>query len=373
VRTTVVPKSFSAWLKSSFSGMRRRVWRKWAVAYVTGLIQLVRFRSVSEIGRRMAGGAVDALHHFIHDSPWEIKSMESAQQCGILRRAGGNGNKVYLAIDDTPVERCGPHIEGLGVHHSARGLVRGLCAVTAVVNVAGRIWCWAVRGYRPKRTCEKGEFRSKVDLAVEILESAVALGSGVTVLMDSWYACRRILNRVAIQGWRYVAAVKTNRRLYVDDRLTTVRNLAKGKRKYFTVRLSKKRKVHVAGRIAELPGVGPVAVFITKTKGKTKFLISNDLSLSPEAAVRLYAERFRIETFHRDVKQHLGFGELWVRSWQAVQKHWTLCSLAYNTLQNWNAFQRSRQRTFGAVIRAFRDKFPLNSPMEWYYDFRAAA
>lgn len=373
MRTTVVPKSFSAWLQSSFSGMRRRVWSRWAVTYVMGLILLIRFRSVSEIGRRMAKGAVDALHHFIHDSPWDIKYMEEAQQREIMRRTAGGADKVRLVIDDTPVERCGPHIEGLGVHHSAKGLVKGLCAVTAVVSVAGWIWCWAVRGYRPKRTCAKGEFRSKVDLAVEILESAVALGSDVTALMDSWYACRRILNRVAIQGWRYVAAIKANRRIYVDDRSTTVRHLAKGKRKYFTVRLSKKRKVHVAGRIAELPGVGPVAVFITKTKGKTKFLISNDLSLSPEAAVRLYAERFRIETFHRDVKQHLGFGELWVRSWQAVQKHWTLCSLAYNALQNWNASQHSRHRTFGTVIRAFRDKFLLFSAKEWYYDFPVAA
>jgi len=73
VRTTVVPKSFSTWLQRGLSGMWREVWRKWAVAYVTGLILLIRFRSVCEIGRRMAEGAVDALHHFIHDSPWNVE------------------------------------------------------------------------------------------------------------------------------------------------------------------------------------------------------------------------------------------------------------------------------------------------------------
>jgi len=321
----------------------------------------------------MAEGSIDALHHFIHDSPWEVEKVECEQQREIARDAGKAGGMVRLIIDDTPVERTGPHIEGLGVHHSAKGLVKGLCAVTAIVSVAGRIWNWAVRGYRPKRTCAREEFRSKVDLALEILKGAVLLGSNVTVLMDSWYACRRILNRIATQGWRYVAAIKSNRRLYVNARSTTVRNLAKGQRDYRTVRLSKRRKVRVARRVAELPGVGPVAVFITKTKGKVKFLVSNDLLLSPEDAVRLYAERFCIETFHRDVKQHLGFGEMWMRSWRAVQRHWTLCSLAYNALQNWNASQRPRHRTFGAIIRAFRDKVSLNSAKAWYNDFRVAA
>jgi len=353
--------------------MRRAVRRKWAAAYVSGLVLLIRFRSICEIGRRMAEGAVDALHHFIHDSPWEIAGVECRQQREIVRRAVGSGEAVRFVIDDTPVERAGPHIEGLGVHHSAKGLVRGLCAVTAIAIVAGKVWCWAVRGYRPKRTCAKEQFRRKVDLAAGILKGAVSLGSNVMVLMDSWYACKRILNRIATQGWRYLAAIKSNRRLYVDDRSTTVRHLAKGPRDYRTVRLSKRRKVRVARRKAYLPGVGPVAVFITKTKGAVKFLVSNDLGLKPEEAVRLYAERFRIETFHRDVKQHLGFGELWVRSWRAVQRHWTLCGLAYNALQHWNAAKRSRHRTFGQIIRAFRQECPLPLAGNWYNGFRKIA
>lgn len=373
MRTTVVPKSFSTWVQRGLRGINWEVRRMWAVTYVTGLILLQRFRSVCEIGRRMADGAVDALHHFIHDSPWDIEKVEHEQQREIAHHAGKAGETVRLVIDDTPVERDGPHIEGLGVHHGAKGLVKGLCAVTAIVRVAGRIWCWAVRGYRPKRTCTEDEFRSKVDLAMEILKGALALGSNVVVLLDSWYACKRILNRIATQGWRYVAAIKPNRRLYVDDRSTTARHLAKGPREYRTVRLSKRRKVRVARRVVYLPGVGLVAVFITKTKSTVKFLVSNDLSLSPEAAVRLYAERFRIETFHRDVKQHLGFGELWVRSWRAVQRHWTLCNLAYNALQNWAASQRSCRCTFGAIIRAFRDKYPLTAVKECYDDFRKAA
>ena len=302
MRTNVVPISFSTWLLRCLSALPRASWRKRAHVYVLGLIWLVRFRSIRNIATQAAGGAVDALHHFLHDSPWEEQDLERAQQELIVQRVRRQGDPARLILDDTPVERQGPHIEGLGVHHSGKGLVKGLCAVTAVVRVAGRAWSWAIRGYRPKRSCPAGAFRSKVDLAMEVLETAGVLGPNVIVLMDTWYACKRILNRITAQGWRYVAAIRVNRRVRLSGRMTTVRHLAKGPRAYRTVRLSRRRKVRVARREADLPGVGRVAIFITKTSGAVKFLISNDLALSPEEAVRLYAERFRIEIFHRDVK-----------------------------------------------------------------------
>ena len=73
---------------------------------------------------------------------------------------------VQLILDDTPVERRGKHIEGIGAHHSAKGLIKGHCAVTARVRNGG-----------------------------------FELGRKVTLLIDSWYACRAILNRaIAYSG-----------------------------------------------------------------------------------------------------------------------------------------------------------------------------
>jgi SRSO17 transposase len=329
-------------------------------------VLLVRFRSIRQIATRLANGAVDTLHHFAHDSPWQEETVERAQQEAIGKRARHHRAATRLILDDTPFEREGKHIEGLGVHHGAKGLVKGLCAVTAVVRIGRQVWCWAIRGYRPKRGCPPGTFRSKIELALEVLEQAALLGANVFVLMDAWYSCKRVLNRIAWQGWRYVAAIKSNRRLRLEGRKTLVRFLAKGPRTYRTVRLSKRLTVRVARREAVLPGVGPVAVFIVKAKEWVSFLVSNDLELTPQEAVRLYAERFRIETFHRDAKQHLGLGELWVRSWRAVQRHWTLCGLAYNALLHWELSQHHRRRPFGQIIRAFRKEVSLSEVVRWH-------
>lgn len=354
MRTIFVPVKISTGIRRFLKGLSRKSWRKNAADYILGLIILVRFRAIAEIARCTYGGAVDTAQHFIHDSPWSPSILQEEMQKELAARF--SGKSLYLIIDDTPVKRDGKYIEGLGVHHGPDGLAKGLCSVTSVIRIDKRTFAWAVVGYRPKKTAPPGEFKTKIEIAHDILESAAILGENVTVLFDSWYSCETLFNYISENSWRYVAAIKSNRVIYIGNRRHSASNLAKGPRKYRRVRLSKKRTVYAAKCIVSLKGIENVALFITKIGGNTKFLISNDLALSEEEAVRMYAERFAIETFHRDIKQHLGFGELWMRSWQGVQKHWTLCMAAYNSLNDWNTAlpARSRGKTFGQVIRYFR-------------------
>jgi len=89
--------------------------------------------------------------------------------------------------------------------------------------------------------------------------------------------------------------------------------------------------------------------------------------LTSEKAVREYAARWGIETMRRDLKQHLGFGELWMRSWLAVQRHWTLCLACYNALKLWNASLPSRQRvkTVEAMTRKLRRQITPRKSGSW--------
>lgn len=354
-RNTVVHK-LSAKARPIMSTFVRNRWQTYATYYLMGIILLSKFRSISEIARKVAGEQIDNLHHFLCKSPWQEHPVWAAHQQQVAQRASEQAHPV-LIIDDTAIPREGNKIEGHGIHHSADGLVRGVCAVTAVVKLGRMVLTWCIMGYRPKRSCAPGEFKSKIDLALDLLAGARILGGSVTVLFDAWYACKRVLNTIAAQGWRYVAAIKTNRGIVLGGRKTLVRHLAKGPRRYVTVQLSKQRKVRVAKTVIALPGVGQVALFITKTAAGGLFLISNDLTLSPTQAVKLYAQRFAIETFHRDMKQYLGLGELWMRSWHGSQRHWLLCAVAYNTLQFWNIAQPRcrRKATFGQIVRSVRN------------------
>jgi len=302
--------------------------------YLVGLIWLIKFHSTREIASQVAQTLPDNLQRFLDGSAKKQKRLQEANQKHLAQRAN-KLPQILAVIDDTTCPREGKKIEGLGIHHSADGLVKGQCAVTCVLKIAGQQWlAWTVGGYRPKSSCPKDQFKSKIQLAQEILQSLRhKIHTSVTVLMDSWYACAPILIPIIEAGWTFVAAIKCNRILEINGKKTVVRHLAKGPRTYMTVRISKKRKLKVAKRIVHLPKVGTVLLFITKGGAKeTRFLITNNLHMSESEMVGLYRQRFGIEIFHKDIKQHLAFGHVFMRSWQGVQTHWTLVMIAYNLI-----------------------------------------
>jgi SRSO17 transposase len=319
---------------------------------------MIRFRSIQRIADAFDDRRVDALHHFLRDGAWDhrevIRQSREAVMCKLPK-----DKEALLVIDDTPIERRGPEIEGAGCHHGPRGLLWGQCAVTAVVRSGSTNFFWDVKGYRPKKTCAVKDFRSKIDLAQEILREADLFGRDFTVVMDSWYACKRILNQIADLRWTFVTSVRSNRLVVINGHKTRVANLTKGPHVYEEVRLPNGSTVLAAERPAYLPGFGPVKVVIGKTRHDRRFMITNDLGLSMAQVVRIYAQRVWIETMHENVKQHLGLGELHVRSWRAAQRHWALVLVAYNALVLWDAARRERRgrRTFGQIIRDFRAQY----------------
>ena len=334
------------------------------LVYLAGLIWLIKFRSIKTITEEFGRGDTDGLHHFMRHSTKSSSQMMDASQNFVAAQV--RGQDVQLIIDDTTAPRDGRKIEGLGWHHSGDGLIKGLCAVTAVIRAAGRTWAWDVVSYVSRKSVSKEVFRSKIEIALGIIAAAhKKLGIAVTVLIDSWYACAPILNAVALSGWIYVAAVKTNRIFIVDGKKTPVRNLAKGPRDYQTVRLSKKRIFRVAKRIVILPKVGMVALFICKHHNLTRFFISNNLSLSCRQMVHQYDERFEIEFFHKDIKQHLGFGELFVRSRHCAQKHWSLVAIAYNLVLLMS--HEPNSRSFRRKIEQLRKHIPAQAIIKFKF------
>lgn len=323
------------------------------LVYLGGLIWLIKFHSTREIASQVAKVLPDNLQRFLNGSPKKLHRLQEANQ-NLLTQKANKLPQIITAIDDTTCPREGKEIQGSGIHHSANGLVRGQCAVTCILKMAGEWLAWAAGGYRPKSTCPKGEFKSKIQLAQEILQDLRRkIHTSVIVLMDSWYTCAPILIPIIETGWIFVAAIKCNRILEIDGRKTVVSHLAKGPRTYKTVRISRKRKLKVAKRIVHLPKVGTVLLFITKGGAKEpRFLITNHLDMSEAEMVGLYSQRFGIEIFHKEIKQHLAFGHVFMRSWQGVQTHWALVIIAYNLV---TLSAPKRLKGFRQKIRHFRN------------------
>ena len=361
-----VPTKVSSYI-IHFLSILAKPQRKHFLTYITGLIFMIKFRSIKEIAKEYGKGRVDGLHHFLRNSYKKLKDIKERNRELVARYLN-----ALLVIDDTPCKRNGKKIEGSGIHYGTGGVIRGLCAVTAILKIGKRRFFWDIQGgCRTKKTCPKGAFRSKIEIARQIIIEARRFFRGkLTVMVDAWYACAPVLNPIREAGWTFIAAIKRNRVVKLDGRRTSIGCLAKGPRRYKTIRVSKKKRFKVAKRVIQLKKIGVVLLFISKSKEGTRFIITNDLNMTEREMVKLYSQRTWIEVFHKEIKQHLGFGEMFMRSWEGVQTHWTLVGIAYNIISLWNGRQ---SRSFREMIRHFRDSISHDSVIRLPKQLRMAA
>lgn len=85
-----------------------------------------------------------------------------------------------------------------------------------------------------------------------------------------------------------------------------------------------------------IPGLGKVHLVISfqnaELSGTYAVLVSNRADWSAFRIISTYLQRWPIETFYQDGKEHLGFDEYRMRNAKAIQKHWCLVFVAYSFL-----------------------------------------
>lgn len=225
-------------------------------------------------------------------------------------------------------------------------------------------------------------YRSKMSLAQAMLSELATLlppGYQVYVLFDSWYASAKLMNFCRRQGWHVVCALKTNRRMNkqrVDkhDQLLTHKH-------YQRITLSATPTTPTAPTYYVRTVYGyleavrsSVCVIISRRhKGDKhpKFFACTDLSLTAQAALRLYQQRWSIEVDNLYLKVFLGLGDFRLQSYEATTKWFrvptgrVLLDLNFLQLQQAQAYAQTqtappladfiyqhRQAHFQTLIRA---------------------
>jgi len=201
-----VPRDITAYLSTILKELSRPQ-RSNFLLYLTGLIWMIKFRSIREIVREFSHKSIDALHHFISNTPQASTAINHAHKKQTAHMVNAT-NKATIIIDDTTCSRKGKHIEDIGYHRGADGLVKGLCAVSVIIRTTIYQFAWALTPYYQKRYCLANTFKTKIQLADEHLcELIKTITVPVLVLMDSWYSCAQILTRIQHAHWQYVAAI----------------------------------------------------------------------------------------------------------------------------------------------------------------------
>ena len=205
----------------------------------------------------------------------------------------------------------------------------------------------------PEFRARHEQFRTKIALAIELVEAAIRhkVAFGV-VVFDAWYLAEDLVQVLARRRKDWISLLKKNRlletasfhlrdangwtmklpgpHLAVEDLVPLIPANA-----YHPIMVSK--QTYWCFTLAvRIPGLGKVRIVVSfedqQVTGRYTVLVTNRADWSASKIIGLYLQRWPTETFYQDSKGHLGFNEYRMRSIEAIGKHWCLVFVAYSLL-----------------------------------------
>jgi hypothetical protein len=227
--------------------------------------------------------------------------------------------KGYLIFDDTVADKNHSRkIETVRRQWSgnAGGVIRGIGIVTCVyVNPEiNQFWIIDFRIFNPE-----DDGKSKIDHLHEMLDNVHFQKqlSFQTVLMDSWYASRKVMRHVEKLDKIYYCPLKKNRLVDETDGAEPyqrVENLTWSK-----ADLAHGKSVH----LKKFPKGHRLKLFrLEISTDRTDYIVTNDVTQnSADDTQQECGVRWKIEQFHREAKQTTGIERCQCRSGRIQRNH----------------------------------------------------
>jgi hypothetical protein len=278
-----------------------------------------------------------SMNRFFTEPRWNVEQVVGEGKAILLSENETSRVTEYKIIDDTVCRKYGPGAEMVCYNHSSTmGTVLSHDYVTSLYVTGDVSVPDGLKLYGSERRCrEKGvEFKTKVQLACEMIDEHVPRARRTIWLWDSWYTMYDIVARCRAHGYDWIGEIRSNRVVFYE-----------GKRYHLCELLDRLRSdgrftdVFIDGEIYQSCKVRVFAkklgrvsvVFNVKADTDDVHMLCTEMRSGTEEVVRHALERHRIEDFHKGAK-FLGLGEYRFRESEAALTHAHLVALAYTLL-----------------------------------------
>lgn len=251
-----------------------------------------------------------------------------------------------LVVDDTTLDKPYARAMELVTHHWSgkhHRVVRGINLITVLWTDGKAHWPCDFRIYdKPHDGLSKNDhFRAM------ILEAAQRGFQPQLVAFDSWYASLENLKLIRSLGWHWLTRFKANR--LVDPE-------GSGNRPISEVYIPRH------GAVVHLKGYGFIKVFkIVAPNGDIEYWATDDLTMNIEQCADYALQTWRIENYHRGVKQFCGIERAQHRSARAQRNHIGLAIRAFIRLESYRlrtgtSWFEAKRAIVREAIRAYLSK-----------------
>ena len=325
-----------------------------ASRYVAGLMASSN-KTISGIGSMFVGQCTRSMNRLLTEYQWDPDAVntERLQHLQHYNETRWCSDGI-LIIDDTLIEKTGKQIPCAGkfFDHCKKRFVHGHCLVNMHYADSKTSYAIDYRLYLKRGT---DGFQTKISLAQNLL-SRYRDVPAMTVVWDAWYTSRQMVECVEGIGKYWIGACKSNLLVKYGRGYVPVREWAESiARDKFRRVEANDRKLRVYSKRLYIKSLGCIRRVIVSKEGKDViFLLTNKRTSARKILVQ-YISRWKIESFHKDAKQHLGLGKIQARNIVGIRRHWYLVFLAHSLLRlgaSESSFGRALIRTIGKKAKA---------------------
>lgn len=289
----------------------------------------------------------DAVNRYLRGERLTSRLIWEAVQPQVILSSRG-----YLIFDDSVLDKNFSHnIELVRRQYSgnAHGVIKGIGMVNCLyVNPdSGEYWIIDYRIYEPD-----GDGKSKLDHVRDMLTGAIADKQlpFATVLMDTWYATKDLMLFIESLGKIYYCPIRDNR--LVDDSNANAPYQAASALQWSAQDLSDGKIIKIKG----FPKHHKVKLFrVVVSTNRTDWIVTNDLAQNSlnetQEACRI---RWKIEQFHRELKQLTGVEKCQCRKARIQRNHIACAVLVWIRLAD---VARRANQTIYRIKRSLMDDY----------------
>jgi hypothetical protein len=297
------------------------------------------------------------LQYFFSDSTWDINAFNDVRlnilQNQSTTRATSNG---VFAIDDTGCPKpYAKNTEGAQFQYCGTLGRDENCnvAVASCFVSNSKHFPIEFKSYIPEDQSTPNKFKSKLDLAKELIETAIAKTIPFsTIVFDAWYTSTNLIEFITLNNLFFVAETKINRSILIthpktkqwihlraDQIIPLIKEHYIHRLKHVEIPQQNGKIKHVLtfamqSRLKDCST--PLQIFFIFDKWSdtddkdVHVLITNNLTMSVKTAIFTYLLRWGIEESFRELKDNFCFDQYQVRDQQQIQRHWIMSFLVWS-------------------------------------------
>jgi len=308
--------------------------------YATGLI-VSHNKTITGMSDNFTDGlSSKSMNRFLVSKNWDEKDVNKKRVEELQKRNETRWSmKGVGIIDDSLLEKTGKLIpfSGKFYDHCENRFMHGINLVT--LHYADKKVNYPVDLgiYEKKESSSEDSFKTKIELAKQLIEQGIKMHKMPvkTFIFDAWYMSRSLTDSIESVGRDWIASCKSNLLVKHCGEFVSLETFAgRMKKKNFMQTEINGKKYWIFTKTLFMKCLDKkVRIIISRDEeGRVVYLATNKGGNSTDI-VAAYTLRWKIETFYKDAKEHLGLEDCQVRDPSGTRKHFSMVFLSHTLLK----------------------------------------